>query len=109
MWSTRTRPERGPKFSLGSQVLGLVLARIGWSQTRLKSVLGTANAVSYWIHGDRSPSSKWAFRLEEVLKIPAGLWGRQPWDEDAQGSELRQFVEKIAGEIKLAAPDQAVA
>jgi len=73
-WSTRTRPPRGPKFSRGAQLLSEALEKRGWSQTRLKRELKTANAASYWVHGDRRPSLEAALRLRDLLKIPVDAW-----------------------------------
>lgn len=73
-WSTRTRPPRGPKFSRGAQLLSSTLEEKGWSQTRLKRELGTANAASYWVHGDRRPSLEAALRLRDLLGIPVDAW-----------------------------------
>lgn len=58
-----------------TQTLEENLERRGWSQTDLAERLGVSTAaVSRWLSGERTPSLEMAFRIEELLGIPAETW-----------------------------------
>lgn len=101
MWNVRQGPARGPKFSLGAQVLRALLERLGWSQTRLKRELGTGQAISYWLFGDRCPGLEAAVEIRNKLGIPVDLWLQPPVDE----AELARVVDGV----RLPAPAEAAA
>lgn len=77
MWPSSPRTRLGSRYSEGARLLRIALKQRGWSQTRLKTELGTALSVSYWIFGDKRPSLEWAIKLRDLLGIPVEAW-RQP-------------------------------
>lgn len=83
MWSIRTKPARGRKFNRGAQLLAAALEQRGWSQTRLKNELGTTQAVSNWLYGDRRPSLEWAVKLRDLLGIPVEAWNQPANDVES--------------------------
>lgn len=92
MWNVRQGPERGSKFNLGAQVLRALLERLGWSQTRLKRELGTEQAISHWLFGDRCPGLGAAVKIRNVLGLPVDLWLAPP----ASDAEVARIVDGLA-------------
>lgn len=74
MWTHRPKDQAGAKFNRGAQLLRAELDRRGWSQTKLKSELGTDQSISYWLHGDRRPGLEGAIKLRDLLGIPVDAW-----------------------------------
>lgn len=71
----RRRTVLGPQRSAALPLLWEALARLGWSDARLSSEMGTDTAqVSRLVYGDRPANRRQAKWLFEVLSIPLGAW-----------------------------------
>lgn len=105
MWNVRQGPERGPKFNLGAQVLRALLARLGWSQTRLKRELGTEQAISHWLFGDRCPGLEAAVKIRNVLGLPVDLWLESP----ASDAKVSSIVDGLVSRPRPAQPAEVAA
>lgn len=62
------------------------LEALGWSQADVARELGvSAPTVGRWLEGTRSPSLKWAFKIEKSeLAIPAEAWINHGPDESGE-------------------------